>query len=125
MPSQSHNESQAIVVLGLLLILCVIGILFEVGRSASRQTANVGMYAAVPATTENTIAQALTEKEKELEMREQQVLVKEEQLETRFVQVRDRTSLVYTTLIGLLLLALILLNFLLDARRRLPKKKQN
>ena len=114
-----HNN-HILVASGALVIAFSILFSFTVlgHRDQMLELAGVGASVAVEQTELNTLTNQIHEKERELERREQDVLVQEKKIQTRFVETRDQTALVYTTLVGLLLLALILLNFLLDARRR-------
>ena len=82
------------------------------------QLAQVGASASIRSNEYNQLAQELSEKEQELSAREESVVIREREVQTQFVERRDQTALIYTTLIGLLLLALILLNFLMDIKRK-------
>lgn len=92
-----------------------------------RLGAAVGASASVKPNDVNTLAQRIEEQEAELAKREAQLAGREDSLDadvgaggtTQPVAPSDRLSLIYTTLIGALLLALILYNFYLDARFRL------
>lgn len=86
-------------------------------QSPHQYAAQVGAYAHVPKNEYNTLAQQLQEKERELVIRENMIAARENELRSRFSSVRDERELVYTALFGLFLLSLILLNFVLDARR--------
>ena len=117
----SNHHSNLILASGALVIAFTIaftaGVLGDFS-SFFQNTAGVGASVAVQPNPYNTLAQQVTEKERELDQREKEIIVREREVETtRFVETRDQTSLIYTTLVGLLLLALILLNFVLDARR--------
>jgi hypothetical protein len=93
------------------------------------QPAGVGMNAAVAPTQENTLTTRIAQREQELAAREEAVAERERELQelteeraapgasVRRAAGGDQTALLYTTIVGLLLLALILFNFLLDARR--------
>jgi tetrahydromethanopterin S-methyltransferase subunit G len=87
-----------------------------VGGGMIRQLgAVVGMYAGVEPNQYNLLAQQLDERSRELDAREaelaqQEVLIKE-------TVGQERTSIVYATAIGFLLLLLVLLNFYLDWKR--------
>lgn len=120
---KTHTDSHLLLLLSLLLLVVSTAFLFREYLLRLPQAANVGMYAVVEETEMNKLAQEITEKEQELETREQELQKREAALETRFVASRDQTALIYTTLIGLLLLALILLNFLLDAKREAKRRQ--
>jgi N-methylhydantoinase A/oxoprolinase/acetone carboxylase beta subunit len=74
-------------------------------------TANtVGVLAGVPENDTNRIAMQLAQKERELTVREEQLVQAETTADTR--------TLMLISLVGVGLLGLILLNFYLDMRRR-------
>lgn len=112
-----HNTGMTLVALLGVVVLFVSVFAFLSPEFSREQQAGVGAYAGVERTELNTLTQQITEKELELQKREEEVAKREAALEGGFVGRRDETTLVYATILGLLLLALILLNFIMDARR--------
>lgn len=72
----------------------------------------VGITAGVAPNELNTKALALAERERELEVREASLNT------TQSATRNDRTALIFSSVMGLILLGLILLNFYLDGIRR-------
>ena len=91
----------------------------------SSQSGSVGVGAGVEPNEFNTLARQVEEKERELDAREKEIIVREREVErVEYVETTDRGALVYTTIIGLILLALILLNFLMDIRRNRNEREE-
>jgi len=80
----------------------------------------VGISAAVPENEFNTLAQQLTDKERELAAREGLLEEKEAALleDLRKERADNKKTAIFVSLLGLLLLALILFNFYSDWKRR-------
>ena len=118
-PDHEH-ATRLLIAVGALVIAFSAAFSFTITGGIDRflGLAGVGASVGVEPNEFNTLAQQLTEKEEELDERENQVVIREREVQTRSVENRDYTSLVYTTIVGLILLGLILLNFLLDIRRR-------
>lgn len=87
-----------------------------VGSGMVRQLgAVVGMYAGVEPNEYNLLAQQLDERSKELDAREAHIA--QQEILIREGDNSEKTSIVYATAIGLLLLVLVLFNFYLDWKR--------
>lgn len=104
-------------IIGALVLLGVA--LSDPGQKIGQQLGSVvGMYASVEPNEYNTLAQQIKEKQEELDTREKKITEKELLSEQQEIPKRDSVAIIYITLIGLLLLVLVLLNFILDWRRR-------
>lgn len=112
----SVHETKTLL-MGTLVVAGVYGALlsqsFDIEMSSNRLTGNtVGITAGVAPNELNTKALALLERERALEAREAS-------LDTAQVATKtDRTALIFSSVVGLILLGLILLNFYLDGMRR-------
>ncbi len=98
------------IMLGALVLAAGSYVALWYDTAPASQLAGVGAYAQVPPNPYNTLAQ-------ELAAREQALAAREEKARTAFVERRDQNQLVLITLVSLLLLALILLNFIWDILR--------
>ena len=89
------------------------------GQKIGQQIGSVvGMYASIEPNEHNILIQQIKDKQEELEMREKDLAEKEILLVQQETLERNRTTIIYISVIGILLLLLILLNFVLDWRRR-------
>ena len=103
--------------LGALVLAGMSFVVLNQEKGAVPQPAGVGAYAQVPPNRYNTLAQELSARERQLDERERALAAREEKARTAFAERRDQSQLVLITLISLLLLSLILLNFLWDILR--------
>lgn len=81
-----------------------------------QQGSAVGVKLGVAENEANVRAEALNQKERELELKEEELLAREEEVENEHTSIEQ--SILYTTVIGGLLLLLVILNFSLDWKWR-------
>lgn len=106
-----------------LIVAAVVGVsylsLAGFGGGVFRQLGSVvGMYASIEPNDYNLLAQQLNKRSQELDAREAALEEKELSTSSNTNTQSDRKAIVYITSIGTLLLALVLLNFYLDIKRR-------
>jgi cell division septal protein FtsQ len=128
-----HHHLVSVLFGGVLILGIVLGMISPVSqwdsfslRSQEHIAGVVGMSVGVDPNPHNSLAQDLAQREAELDVRAREMDRREREIRTMIEEEsakNDRKLIVLISLITILLLSLIVLNFLLDQRRRQGKQK--